>query len=666
MKQIALEHLADFKYLSQLNLSDDGRYAGYVVSQANLDDNQYDQDIWTIDLHDHHKTPKRLTASKKAGNITWLKDSHRLIYSSLKDEAIKKIHDSGEPITAYYMIDMAGGESVEWFRLPLKASAITPIDDNRYLVLATYHKAFEQYFDSPKEERPKILNAWKEENDYEVIEEIPFWSNGGTFTRGARQRLYLYSKDDGHLKAITQEDEQVLYYKYDESVDQIVIISKCYRGKMPLKSRLSIASLELGVEKIVSEDAFAMHYAYFLDGDNLVFLGHDGSTHGLNQNAEFFKVNLKTGECAPFAKHFKGTVGNTVGSDARFGQRRTIKDICGDVYFVTTENENAYLYHMNTDGLVTSLTSEAGSVDDFDIGHGVHMISAMRGNRLAELYELKKDKEIRYTAHNAWFYDHYQVVTPEPLRVMTAPNVNVDGWVMKPAHFDPLKKYPSILNIHGGPKTVYGTVYYHEMQYWANSGYFVFFCNPRGSDGKGNAFADIRGKYGTIDYTDIMAFTDAVLAENPAIDQDRMFVTGGSYGGFMTNWIIGHTHRFRAAASQRSISNWTTEYGVTDIGYYFVPDQTAADPWQNYEKLWEQSPLKYANEVKTPTLFIHSDMDYRCWLPEALQMFTALKDFGVETRMCIFKGENHELSRSGKPKHRIRRIFEITDWFNRH
>ena len=134
----------------------------------------------------------------------------------------------------------------------------------------------------------------------------------------------------------------------------------------------------------------------------------------------------------------------------------------------------------------------------------------------------------------------------------------------------------------------------------------------------------------------------------------------------MTNWIIGHTDRFCCCASQRSISNWLSFTGVSDIGNYFAPDQTGGDIYENPEKLWAQSPLKYAGNVKTPTLFIHSDEDYRCPLEQGLQMFSALIDRGVETRLCLFHGENHELSRSGKPKHRARRLEEITNWFEKY
>jgi len=231
---------------------------------------------------------------------------------------------------------------------------------------------------------------------------------------------------------------------------------------------------------------------------------------------------------------------------------------------------------------------------------------------------------------------------------------------------NPSKKMPTILDIHGGPKTVYGDVLYHEMQYWANEGYVVIFTNPRGSDGRDNDFADIRGKYGTIDYEDIMDFVDVAIEKYSVIDETRMGVTGGSYGGFMTNWIIGHTDRFKAAATQRSISNWFSFFGTSDIGYFFGEDQTASTPWNNPELMWLQSPIKYADKINTPTLIIHSHEDYRCWTPDAYQMFTALKYFGIDSKMVAFKGENHELSRGGKPKHRVRRLKEITEWMNRY
>ena len=163
-----------------------------------------------------------------------------------------------------------------------------------------------------------------------------------------------------------------------------------------------------------------------------------------------------------------------------------------------------------------------------------------------------------------------------------------------------------------------------------------------------------------------MNFTDLAIEKYPQIDPDRMAIYGGSYGGFMTNWAIGHTDRFKAACAQRSISNWTSFYGVSDIGYYFATDQTASNPYDSLDKMWDQSPIKYADKVKTPTLFIHSDEDYRCPLEQGLQMYNRIKLNGVDTKMFVFHGENHELSRSGKPKARIKRLTEIKNWFDKY
>lgn len=163
-----------------------------------------------------------------------------------------------------------------------------------------------------------------------------------------------------------------------------------------------------------------------------------------------------------------------------------------------------------------------------------------------------------------------------------------------------------------------------------------------------------------------MKFTDAVLAAYPDIDQTRLGITGGSYGGFMTNWVIGHTDRFKAAASQRSISNWLSFEHMSDIAPEFCVDQVGASEDDNPEKVWLHSPLKYVKNVKTPTLFLNSDEDYRCPVEEGMQMFHALMSHGVESRMVVFHGENHELSRSGRPKNRLSRLNEIQKWFDGH
>ena len=215
--------------------------------------------------------------------------------------------------------------------------------------------------------------------------------------------------------------------------------------------------------------------------------------------------------------------------------------------------------------------------------------------------------------------------------------------------------------IHGGPKTVYSSNFSYDTYALSQSGYFVIYTNPHGSDGFDNKFADIRGKYADIDYDDIMNFTDIVLEKYSSIEKDRLAVMGGSYGGYMTNYIVGVNHRFKTAITLRSISNWISFYGTSDIGYYFATDQQRCE--FEPDKLWEKSPLKNVDNIKTPILILHSDEDYRCPLEQGVQLFTRLKINKVKTKMIIYKGENHDLCRSGKVQTRVSRIMDILDWF---
>ncbi|MBQ6734389.1 MAG: S9 family peptidase [Lachnospiraceae bacterium] len=284
----------------------------------------------------------------------------------------------------------------------------------------------------------------------------------------------------------------------------------------------------------------------------------------------------------------------------------------------------------------------------------------MREGEIADLYLDGK----RITRHGERFAKKYALQKPEKLFFKNKDGVEIHGWCLKPARFRKNGHYPAILHIHGGPATVFGNVPHHEMQLWAAKGYFVFYCNPRGSDGRGNDFINISGKYGSIDYEDIMAFTDRILKAYPMIDKTRVGVTGGSYGGFMTNWIIGHTNRFACACAQRSICNWITFEHTSDIGPVFTKLQQGAYTRDNMKSLWDKSPLKYADKAVTPTLFVCGDEDYRCYYADSVSMFTALQENGTPAKIALFHGENHELSRSGKPKNRIARMQEILDWMD--
>ncbi len=378
---------------------------------------------------------------------------------------------------------------------------------------------------------------------------------------------------------------------------------------------------------------------------------------------EFYKLNLKERSLTPYVAYDATIGGNSVGSDARYGSGRSMKVLNGDFYFISTVGDCSHLYRLGADGQISAPLTAGTCCDSFDI-NGSHLVSCeMQGLKLSELY---LDGQQISHINDDLLADLFLTV-PEPLNFQASDGYEIHGWVMKPADYDEnaeIASCPAILNIHGGPRTAFSDVFYHEMQLWASAGYFVFYCNPRGSDGRGTDFGDVAGKYGTIDYVNLMEFTDEVLKQYPQIDPSRVGVTGGSYGGVMTNWIVGHTDRFAAAVSQRSIANWVSYEHTSDIGHTFTPMDLAATTRTDVELLWEQSPLKYAPNCKTPILFIHSDQDYRCYMAEGMAMYSAVMRNGCPAKMCLFHGENHELSRSGKPENRIDRMKEILGWMD--
>lgn len=663
MENLRLDDFTHYKFLSGIKHSPSGRWACLAVHQADLEANDYRSHLWACDLEGRRCF--QLTGLGKERAFIWLNDEE-ILFASLRDPKDLERQKQGEDFTVFYRIRISGGEAVEAFRIPQRVLSLEALPGERFLLTCLHNPRRPDLSSLDEKERAEELKKRAEEKNYEVLEEIPYWSNGSGFVSGCRSRLYLFHQDTGALEPLSGEFMQVSSVELNSARDKAVFVGSEYQGQAPLTNALYLADLEQReVRQLTPAEEFTYYEAHFLSDEELICWGSDRQSYGLNENPRFYLINLTDGSRTLLTPDFDASTGSSVNSDCRFGGGNDSQLEAGYLYFTTTEGCSSYLNRMDRTGKIERVITEEGSVDSFSVKGDSILFIGLRELRLQELYTLENGAERQLTSFNTWVQDERKLARPEHLSFETEPGITIDGWVLKPVDYAVGQRYPAILNIHGGPKTVYGTVFVHEMQYWANQGYFVFFCNPRGSDGKGNAFADIRGKYGTIDYADLMRFTDVVLERYPEIDPERVGVTGGSYGGFMTNWIIGHTQRFRAAASQRSISNWISMGYTTDIGYFFMPDQIGATPWSDLDKVWEHSPLKYADRVKTPTLFIHSDADYRCWVPEALQMFTALKYHGVEARVCLFKGENHDLSRTGKPKARLRRLEEITAWFDR-
>jgi dipeptidyl aminopeptidase/acylaminoacyl peptidase len=267
--------------------------------------------------------------------------------------------------------------------------------------------------------------------------------------------------------------------------------------------------------------------------------------------------------------------------------------------------------------------------------------------------------------NRAW-RDEVALAVPERFNAERA-GFAIDGWVMRPPGAAPGRRHPALLNVHGGPHAQYGAVFHDEFQAQAGAGYVVVYVNPRGSQGYGEAFTRaVVGDWGGGDFADLMAALDEALRRFDVIDPDRLGILGGSYGGFLTSWTVGHTARFKAACSERAVNNQYTMFGTSDIGHWFQVAETGALPWDDMARYVERSPVTYAPAIRTPLLIIHSEDDLRCPIEQAEQLFVALRKLGREVTFVRFPDENHELSRSGTPRHRLERFRFILDWFATH
>lgn len=647
MKKITQDLFHEFNFLSNLAYTADGKVL-FVKTVQNVGENSYESHIFQL----------------KEGKVRQLTSGKNEQYFIMEDpDSILFLANRSEDQTVHselYRLDLKeGGEASLAYSWPLAVNSIKDLG-SAFLVSANTDLNCPEYHLLSRQEQLAHEKIKEENQDYQIVDEYPFFFNGAGFINKNRSSLYLVDKKTSTPQRITPPTLNV--ESFDEE-NGIILMSgidySAVKGKWA-----QIYQYDIGkgfFSCLYPKEDMIIHGIKHYQGKIMV-IGTFGQRYGVNESAKLWF--LEEGEMKLFIDKDM-SLWNSVGTDSRWGKGKSISKSEESMYLVATIKSNAPLMKIEGSDF-RQLTDFSGVICDYAIGQKDIVAIAMVDQKLQEIYRIMADGSLQQLSFiNEPLLNDYYVAKPEKL-VLNKKPMEVEGWVLKPFGFDPDRKYPAILDIHGGPRSAYGELYYHEMQYWASCGFIVMYCNPRGSDGYGNEFADIRReKYGTIDYEDIMDFTDEVLRRYP-VDERRLAVAGGSYGGFMTNWIIGHTNRFCCAVSQRSISNWMSMMLASDYGLD-VPYEHGFDNIHDCAgEIWRVSPLKYADNVRTPTLFIHSFEDYRCPYPEGLQMFTAIRALGVEARMCLFKGENHELSRSGKPKHRSRRLKEITYWIISH
>ncbi|MGM0405042.1 MAG: alpha/beta hydrolase family protein [Thermoplasmatota archaeon] len=645
MTKLSIKDLTDYTFLSNPNYSPDGKHVCFSHHEMDEKENEYVSTLWI--LVDETNKIYKLTNSGKDSDYVWLNEEE-ILFTSGRDMGVddeEEDEEDEEEETKFFKINIHGGEAEHLFTIEKKVGGLERSESG---IFAT---VWEKVDEEDEEEEEEL----KEGKHYHELDEIPFWSNERGFSNKKRLHLYEVDLDKGKIDLIVGGYKNVTYFDVQDG--RICLVVNEYEDMMEVENYLYEFDLGSGELEKLTEEVLRIDRAMYINGD-ILFEATDMERMGINTNREFYLYQRKEDKYERLTD-MDQSLGNSLLTDVRYGGGKMVRVEGDEYYFLITEGYNVGLYKFTTEDGVELVVENEGAIDSFDVHDGEFVYVGLREQHPQELYLFDGDEK-RLTDFNDM---DIEVSKPEYFEVESNGR-EIDAWVMKPVDFEEGVEYPTILEIHGCPKCVYGTVHFHEMQLLASKGYVVVFSNPSGSSANGDDFADIMGVYGGPDYDDLMNVMDTAIDRYDFIDEDKLGVTGGSYGGYMTNWVIGHTDRFDGAVSFRSISNWISKFATTDIGYYFVEDQILSNPWEDVDKLWDRSPMKYADKVKTPTMFITSRKDYRCWEAEAIQMFTSLKYHGVDSKLVLFEDENHNLSREGKPKQRMKRLEEMLDWFD--
>lgn len=640
----------------------------FTTKKARLKQNNYSTNLW---MYSENKVQK-LSCPKNLQGYWW-QNPNTLLLASGGGKAQRALAKKGLPTTVFATCaPLPKSPQTPLCHTHMQVQNAWPLPCGGLLVLAVFCPMVEKALKKAKncpQKAAKLLKKWQARS---VFKELPFCEDGQGFTQGERQRLFLWRQNS--WTALTGKKTQVEDATLCKNGKTVYVIAKTYTSVAPVENQLF--AIDLATQKTTELSFAKMRHDVCLalpDG-GLFVAGSDMALHGLNQNPAFYRLD-KNGEVKTLYSGGQYGICPSVLSDVNLPDEARPFAEGENVYFVSTIGSSAHLMQINAQtGKIATITKKDGMVSQaVPTKNGGIIVCAMWGQKPQELYRINKDGRTEQITH----FNSVNALTMakmQPLKIKNGKR-QIDGWVMLPPKISAKKspgkgqktaKIPAILYIHGGPKAVFGTVFFHEMQFWAQLGYAVLLCNPRGSDGKGDAFADIRGLYGKDDCQDLLLFCDAALKKHPCIDPARLCAVGGSYGGFMVNWLLGQTQRFAAAISTRGIANWFSMAAMSDIGYFFVPDQTALNIFKDASQLLASSPLSHAGKAKTPTLFLHSGQDHRCPPAESMQMYTALKLAGVPARLVVFCNESHAMSRSGSPQNRILRLKEMAKWLKKY
>jgi len=656
-----------FRWVASPQISPDGRHAAYVLVTANAKHDGYETSLWLVGT-DGASTPRRLTAGPKDGAPRWSPDGTTLAFLRPKDGH-----------SQLYLLPLTGGEAQQLSDLPKGASPAAWSPDGKMIAFTSTTTAEDL---AKKDKKDK---GDESKSDVRVVTQAEFRADDEGYFDPA-EHTHIWTVPAGMPGDEPATARQVTSGPFDENVPQWSRdgarlyfasdrVAESYYYP-PDNNVYSVPPAGGTLDTIVNIDGPVFGPALAPDGQAVAFRGwvNPRAARSYNQSDLFV---WRDGRAKNLTVDYDFDMGGSVLGDQappRGGEGSSPNIWTADgkaVIVATTEHGRSNLVRFDAQtGAREPLTTGDHAVLAYTATPDARRFALTIGDptHLPDVYALDaQTKRLTQVTHvNDSLFAKLRLVTPEDFWYPSFDGKKIETWIMKPVGFTPGKKYPLILNIHGGPHTAYGYIFFHEMQWMAAKGYVVVYPNPRGSTTYGQEFGNIiQYKYPGDDYKDLMIAVDSVIRRG-YVDSTKLGVTGGSGGGLLTDWAVGHTHRFAAAVSQRDVADWLGFWYTADFTL-FQPSWFRSTPFRDPQEFLTRSPVRYADSVTTPLMFILGEEDLRAPPNQGGEaMFRALKYLHRTTVQVRFPGESHELSRSGKPVHRVERLQHILNWFDKY
>ena len=664
-RPITAEDLYQFQLLSGARISPDGKTVVYAVQRIDPKTEKKFANLWLVNTDG--KTPERqFTFGDQVDNQPeWSPDGSQIAFLSNR-AALEKSQQ-------IFLIPFSGGEAHPLKKFEGSIRSISWSPDGKKLLISG-RKTDAEVLERDKDEQKKKLGVVSRHYD-----RVFFKFDGFGYLPHERQHIWIEDVESCEIRQLTEGpifDETSAAWSPDGQ--SVTFISNRHDDPdmHPDQEDLYVIPSAGGeMRKIATPVGSKDAPSFSPDGKWIAYFSQEGvGISYKNRNLWVVPSDGSAPACnltAPYDIHAAPSTINDMG-ELEFMPPIWSND-SSKIFFSISLHGSAPLQSIQVDGSdLQTIIGDGGVVGSFSFDQSQQTLAYFYGKMedpgQVWVREMASGQSRPLTHLNQNILNEIDLGQLEEVWYKGPDGNDLQGWILKPPGFDPHKKYPSILEIHGGPLTQYGNFFMHEFYDLAAGGYVVYFTNPRGGRGYGEAHAGaINAMWGDRDYADIMAWTDYV-SKLPYIDPDRMGVTGGSYGGYMTVWIIGHTQRFKAAVAQRCVSNFVSMWGSSDFNWHFQHMIGAGDkaPFEDLQGYWDRSPIKYIGNAHTPTMVIHNENDHRCPIEQGEQVYVALKRLGVETEFVRFPEEFHGLSRAGRTDRRIARLNYIRGWFDRH